>query len=126
MDRRHGFESAWLDRAAIVLSGLCLVHCAGSAALIGLLATTGGALFGHGVHEVGLALALALGAVALGTGLCRHGALLPLLIGAVGLALMALALTVPHGPLELLLNMLGVAILALGHYLNRRASFTTA
>ena len=122
MDRKRNTSTDWLDKAAITLSGLCLVHCASSAILIALLATTGGAVFGHGVHEVGLALALAIGAVALGTGICRHGAMLPLLIGGVGLVLMAVALTVPHGPIELLLNILGVSVLALGHHLNRRAS----
>lgn len=120
MDRKGGIGWDWLDRAAIALSGLCLVHCAGSAVLIALMATTGGAMFGHGVHEVGLALALALGIVALGTGLCRHGALAPLLIGSAGLILMAISLTVPHGPLELLLNVIGVSVLATAHLLNRR------
>lgn len=117
-DPRNG---AWLDRVAIALSGLCLVHCAGSALFVALLATSGGAMFGHGVHEVGLALALALGVVALGTGLCRHGAVLPAAIGAVGLGLMALALAVPHGAAEMAVTMAGVTILAFAHLLNRRA-----
>ena len=111
----------WLDRVAITLSGLCLIHCAGSALLVAFLATGGGALFGHGVHEVGLALALAIGVVALGTGFCRHGAAAPAIIGAVGLLLMAAARTVPHGPGEMVLTMAGVSILAFGHMLNRRA-----
>lgn len=112
----------WLDRMAIALSGLCLVHCVGSALLVAVLATTGGAFFGHGVHEVGLALALAIGVVALGTGLCRHGAVLPLMVGALGLSLMAFALMLPHGRPEMISTMIGVSILAFGHYLNRRAA----
>lgn len=118
----HSGKGFWLDRAAILLSGLCLVHCAGSAALVALIASTGGAMFGHGVHEVGLALALAIGAVALGTGLCRHGALLPALVGAVGLVLMGVALMLPHGTPEMIATMIGVSVLAFGHHLNRKAS----
>lgn len=114
--------AAWLDRAAIALSGLCLVHCLGSAILVAAIASGGGALLGHGVHEVGLALALALGAAALGTGLGRHGDVAPVLVGGAGLLSMALALVLPHGLGEMLCTMAGVSILAFGHHLNRRAA----
>jgi len=69
-----------------------------------------------------LGLALAIGVVALGTGLCRHGALLPALVGAVGLSLMGVALMLPHGTPEMIATMIGVSILAFGHHLNRKAS----
>ncbi len=48
-------------------------------------------------------------------------ALLVGLIGGAGLAIMAMALTLPHGVPEALATLSGVGLLALGHHLNRRA-----
>jgi len=50
------------------LSGLCLVHCVATAILLGVLASAGGLLGQPIVHEVGLSLAMIIGAVALGRG----------------------------------------------------------
>ena len=55
-----------LDRLAIGLSGLCLVHCLGTAVVLALLASAGGILGAPIIHEVGLSLAMLLGAIALG------------------------------------------------------------
>ncbi len=121
-DRDDDRAVLWLDRAAITLSGLCLIHCLGTALFVAVLTTTGGVFFGHGVHEVGLAVAVAIGVVALGGGIGRHGAVGPMLVGGVGLALMAVALALPHGLPEVAFTMSGVSILAVGHLLNRRAS----
>jgi len=43
-------------------------------------------------------------------------------VGGLGLGAMAGALAVPHGGAETVYTMVGVAILALGHDLNRRAA----
>ena len=45
---------ALLDRMAIGLSGLCLVHCLATSVLIALLASAGGLLVAPIIHEVGL------------------------------------------------------------------------
>lgn len=112
-----------LDRFAIALSGLCLVHCLASAVLFALIASAGGLLLHPLFHEVGLALAIGFGAVALGRGIVEHGYMMPSSIGALGLGVMAGALSLPHGDgLEMLWTLVGVGILALGHDLNRRAS----
>ncbi len=107
-----------LDRMAMGLSGLCLVHCAATAVLLGLLASAGGLLGKPIIHEVGLVLAMTIGAVALGRGFREHGFILPALVGASGLLAMGYALTLPEGGFEPLFTITGVMILALGHRLN--------
>jgi hypothetical protein len=110
-----------LDRIAIALSGLCVVHCVGTAMMLALLASAGGMLGAPLIHEVGLALAMLLGLVALVRGAVEHGFLLPIAVGALGLGAMAGALTLPHDGSETLVTLVGVGILALGHQLNRIA-----
>ena len=111
-----------LDRLAIGLSGLCLVHCVGTAILLGLLASAGGFLGRPIIHEVGLSLAMILGTIALGRGVLQHGFLMPSAIGALGLGVMAGALSLPEGGHEAAFTMVGVLILALGHRLNVMAA----
>ena len=111
-------KSGWLDRLAMGLSGLCLVHCLATAVLMGFLATVGGILGQPIIHEVGLAIATVLGAVALGRGWIEHRFILPFLVGTAGLGLMALAIALPEGGNEAITTIAGVSILALGHRLN--------
>lgn len=111
-----------LDRIAMGLSGLCLVHCVATAILLGLLASAGGFLGSPIIHEVGLTLAMIIGAIALGKGILQHGFLLPSAIGALGLGVMAGALSLPHGGNEPIYTVIGVMILGLGHRLNVMAS----
>lgn len=111
-----------LDRLAIGLSGLCLAHCILSAVIVTALATAGGFLLHPAIHEVGLIMAMALGALALGRGVLQHGYALPVWVGSLGLGVMAGAMTLPHeGGYETIYSILGVMIVALGHDLNRRA-----
>ncbi|WP_458388913.1 MerC domain-containing protein [Sphingomonas sp. F9_3S_D5_B_2] len=100
------------------LSGLCLVHCVGTAVLVGVLASASGFLGRPIIHEVGLALAMILGTIALGRGLLDHGFLLPSSVGSLGLGVMAGALSLPEGGHEAIYTVVGVMILALGHRLN--------
>ena len=110
-----------IDRLAIGLSGLCLVHCVASAVLLTLLASAGGMLLHPIFHEAGLTLAILLGMIGLGRGIGQHGFMLPASIGGLGLGVMAGALTLGHDGGEFLYSVVGVLILALGHDLNRRA-----
>jgi hypothetical protein len=110
-----------IDRAAIGLSGLCLVHCVASAVLVMMLASAGGLLLDPRIHEVGLVLAIVLGMIGLGRGAMIHGFMLPVAIGGLGLGTMAGSLTLGHGAEEVVYSVVGVLILALGHDLNRRA-----
>ena len=111
-----------LDRFAIGLSGLCLVHCLATAVMLGLLSAAGGFLGAPIIHEVGLTLAMGLGAIALGRGIFEHGFMMPSAVGGLGLGVMAGALTLPHDGSEAAYTIAGVLILALGHRLNVMAS----
>lgn len=118
---RSSLLNGRLDRLAITLSGMCVAHCFGTAVLLGVLASAGGILESPIFHEAGLALAILLGAVALGHGALVHGFMMPAAIGSLGLGIMAGALTLDHGWQESAYTLMGVAILALGHDLNHRA-----
>lgn len=111
-----------LDRIAIAISGVCLVHCLATAVLLAALATAGGMLGAPIIHEVGLTLAMLLGTIALGRGVVEHGFLMPIAVGALGLGVMFGALQLPHDGSEALYTMLGVGVLALGHRLNGMAA----
>ncbi|MEY2942592.1 MAG: hypothetical protein RLY97_606 [Pseudomonadota bacterium] len=111
-----------LDRMGVVLSGLCAVHCLAGLCLVMLLGLGGGVLLNPAIHEIGLALALVIGAVTLGFGALRHRRFGILLVGVLGLSLMGAALIVVHGPLEAVLTIIGVALLASAHLRNLRHS----
>jgi len=104
------------------ISGLCLVHCLATAVLLGLISAAGSSLGAPWIHEVGLSLAMILGALALGRGIVEHGFMMPSAVGGLGLGVMAGALTLPHDGTEALSTVVGVMILALGHRLNVMAS----
>ncbi len=118
---RSSLLNGRLDHAAIALSGLCVAHCIGTAVLLGLLASAGGIFENPLFHEVGLVIAIMLGAIALGHGAVKHGFMMPAAIGALGLGIMAGAMTLDHGWQESAYTLLGVVTLALGHDLNHRA-----
>jgi hypothetical protein len=115
-------QTSRLDRIAVGLSGLCVIHCLATAVLLGLVASAGGFLGSPVIHEVGLTLAMILGSIALGKGILEHGFMLPSAIGALGLGIMAGALGLPHGGNEPIYTVLGVMVLALGHRLNAMAA----
>lgn len=112
-----------LDRTGIYLSGLCALHCVLGIVLVSALGLGGEALFNPEFHKIGLALAIAVGLLSLGLGAVRHGRLVPLLIGGLGLALMAAGLQANHGLAEALWTIGGVVLVAAAHLINlRRAS----
>lgn len=111
-----------LDRIAVGLSGLCLVHCVATAVLLGLVASAGGFLGSPLIHEVGLSLAMVFGSIALVRGVFEHGFMMPSAIGGLGLGVMAGALTLPHDGTEAAFTVVGVLIVALGHRLNAMAA----
>jgi hypothetical protein len=116
-----GFDASF-DRIAIGLSGLCLVHCVATTVLLTVLSSAG-AFLHPAIHEIGLALAIVFGIIALGKGVLSHGYMAPALVGAFGIGIMAGALTLPHGGFEIIWTLIGVSLVALGHDLNRRATY---
>ena len=114
--------STLLDKSAMTLSGLCLVHCLVASLLLTVFAASSG-FMGHNVHLVGLMLAMPLAAVALWRGLKLHGRLSIAALGATGIVLMATSLLISHGGAgEIALSVAGVTMLALAHLWNLRAS----
>lgn len=96
--------------------------------LLALVSAAGGMLVNPLIHEVGLSLAILLGAVALGRGFLQHGYMAPAVVGSFGLGMMAGALGLPHESAggflggEAFWTVIGVGVLAFGHDLNYRAS----
>ncbi len=118
-----GFISAIrgrFDRAGILLSGLCLVHCLASIMIVSALGIGGQFLLSPVIHEVGLALAMIIAAVAIGYGALRHRRAAPFVTAMTGLTFMGGALAVPHGYEEAVLTIIGVGLVSLGHILNLR------
>lgn len=109
-----------MDRLGVAVSALCLVHCISGLVLVTLLGIGGTVLLNPAIHEIGLAVAVIVGAIGLGLGTLRHRRIGLLALGAAGLLLMASALAVPHGPAEATLTMLGVSLVAAAHILNMR------
>lgn len=129
-----------LDKAGIWLSSLCAVHCVLSVVIVtalglGSLIPEGHAHDHHSTlhqsasfllepmwHELGLALAITIAALTLGANAVRHGRTKNLLLGTVGIILMASALMVPHGLGEAFLTIAGVFLVACAHIGNLRHS----
>ena len=118
-------DGLW-DRLAVLVSGLCLVHCVSTIAIVAILSSAGGMLLDPLVHEIGLGIAIALGLFTLGRGVLDHGYMMPAAIGGLGLGMMIGAITLGHenghNGAEVLDTMLGVGVLALAHDLNYRAT----
>nr|WP_310524161.1 MerC domain-containing protein [Polymorphobacter sp.] len=114
--------SSFLDKSAMTLSGLCLVHCLAGTLLLTVFAASGDWL-GHNVHFIGLLIAMPLAIIALWRGIAIHGRIGVGLLGALGIILMAASLFIAHGDAgELLLSVLGVSLLGLAHLWNLRAA----
>lgn len=115
-------RTTWIDRSALGLSGLCLVHCLAGSLLFALM-SIGGGLWSHNVHMVGLAMALPLAAVGLWRGVQLHGRWLVAAVGGLGIGLMAGALFAAHGAAaEVFYTVLGALMLGGAHLLNLRWS----
>lgn len=112
-----------LDRVGVILSGLCALHCLAGLLLVAGLGLGGGVLLNPEIHRVGLALAIAVGALTLVLGVVRHGDAVPLQVGGCGVGLMAIALFVGHGSAEAVLTIMGVSLLAWAHLRNLRHGF---
>ncbi|RYY23070.1 MAG: MerC domain-containing protein [Sphingomonadales bacterium] len=122
LSRFWGTIDTRFDRIAIGLSGLCLVHCVTTTVLLTVISSAGG-LLSPVIHEVGLTLAIGFAIFGLGRGIFMHGYMMPAVVGAFGIGIMTGALSLPHGDFEIFWTLVGVSIVALGHDLNRRATY---
>jgi hypothetical protein len=109
-----------LDRAGMLLSSLCAVHCVLGLVIVAGLGLGGGALLHPDIHRYGLLLATVIAGVAIGTGAIQHRRAAPFVVAMTGLTFMGGGLAVDHGIEEAVLTVIGVTLVAAGHVLNLR------
>ena len=109
-----------LDRAGVVLSSLCAVHCVLGIVIVAGLGLGGGLLLDPMIHRIGLLLATLIAGVAIGLGALQHRRVVPFVVAMMGLSFMGGGLAVEHGVEEAVLTVIGVSLVALGHLLNVR------
>ncbi len=114
---RHRF-----DRLGLLFAGLCAVHCVATIVVVSVVGVGGHFLLAPEIHEVGLMLTVIFSAFAIGWGVLVHRKLAPTVLAVAGLASMAGALLVGHGTPEVILTIIGVALVAAGHWINLRAA----
>ena len=113
-----------LDKAAIWLSGLCLVHCLAIPFAIVLGPALGNWLADTEteVHWMLLAAAAPLSLWALGRGYLRHRSIATISLGVAGLAMMLIGVTHLLGAdMEIVLTAIGVSLVLVAHVRNLRA-----
>ena len=110
-----------LDRFAVLLSGLCLLHCLAIpfALLLGPLLGQWLISSESQTHWLLLALAIPVSALALGRGYMRHRSQLTLALGVVGLMLMFLGVShLIDEDWEVILTVIGVSGVLWAHIRN--------
>lgn len=117
----HGIRGR-LDRAGVMLSCLCAVHCVLGLVIVAGLGLGGGLLLDPIIHRVGLVMATIIAGVAIGVGALRHRRAAPFVVAMTGLTFMGGGLAVEHGVDEAVLTVIGVSLVALGHMLNVRGT----
>ena len=121
MNRTPDNPTDWLDRAAIGLSGLCLLHCLALPIVVGALPALLPFVEGH-LHAQMLVVVVPLSVVAVAIGYSRHQSARVVLAVAVGLALLLFGATVAHNSLGVVADRLftvsGAIVLAAGHFYN--------
>lgn len=109
-----------LDRAGMVLSCLCAVHCVLGIVIVAGLGLGGGLLLDPAIHRIGLLVATLVAGVAIGIGALKHRRAAPFVVAMTGLTFMGGGLAVEHGIKEAVLTIIGVTLVAAGHLLNLR------
>lgn len=109
-----------LDRLAVLLSGLCLLHCLALPLLLAGLPVLGG-LGGEHFHVQMLAVVLPVSVVAFALG---HRSLRIIGLGAIGLSLLVVGGTIVHAGFgafaDTVFTVAGALILACAHFFNGR------
>lgn len=112
----------WFDSLAIGASTLCLIHCLALPILIVAVPTLATFLaLPEAFHLWAFALAVPTSLLAMAAGRRRHGQRRPVLLAAVGLALLGAGALLVEGAAETVLTVAGGLTLAVAHALNWRA-----
>ena len=77
-----------LDRAGMILSSLCAVHCVLGIVIVAGLGLGGGILLDPAIHRIGLLLATIIAGVAIGIGAIQHRRAAPFVVAMTGLTFM--------------------------------------
>jgi hypothetical protein len=119
-----------LDRAAMWISMICLVHCMALPLALALLPTLGATILpkyldNNLFHVIFAFVLLGVGGIAFVQGFRRHGLWVPLFAGAFGTALLFEGAFNPNGLLpdlgEHLITVAGTIVLVFAHLKNRAA-----
>jgi hypothetical protein len=118
----------WLDRAAMLGSAACMVHCLAVPLLLAALpALSAIVVMPESFHRWVLLFAVPAAVIALLGGHARHAAMWPVSLGAAGLSLMTLgAFAVPEGGVETGMTVAGGILVATAHIANLRLRHTCA
>lgn len=124
MDNSDSRTTDVLDRTAIVLSGLCVVHCVAFPLLLAATPFLGQFTTDH-FHAQMLIVVLPLSTVALAFGFRRHRNSRIIVTVVVGMLLLLLGGTVMHDQFGIVADRVftisGAIVLGIGHWLNSRA-----
>jgi len=125
MDQNSTKSTDWLDGTAVVLSGLCLVHCLALPLIVVGLPFLSGFSEGH-LHAQMLVVVLPLSIIALGIGFRRHHDSRVIVAGAIGMLLLTIGGTIAHSQYGIVadrsLTVLGALTLAAAHFYNSALS----
>lgn len=84
-------REANIDRIGAIASGICAVHCVLTGVAIGLMSFSGLQILGSSITDgVFLVTALAIAAVALVHGICKHHSFKPAIVFGIGIASMTI------------------------------------
>ena len=123
MDNSSANQSGVLDKAAVALSGLCLLHCLLLPFIIAVLPLLGQFNEAH-FHAQMLLVVLPVSLFAFVQGFRRHGNHAIIAWGTTGIAILVFGATVAHasyGALaDTLMTIAGCIVLATSHYMNNR------
>ena len=112
-----------LDRVAVMLSGLCLLHCLALPFLLVALPAISAFSEGH-LHAQMLIIAIPVSVVALAFGFRRHGSGYIVGFGILGMLLLVTGGTLAHSYYGLIadraFSISGALVLAVTHYYNSR------
>jgi hypothetical protein len=121
MDQNSTKSTDWLDGTAVVLSGLCLVHCLALPLIVVGLPFLSAIAEGH-LHAQMLVVVLPLSILALGAGFRRHHDSRVMAAGAIGMLLLTIGGTIAHNQYGIVadrsLTVLGALTLAIAHFYN--------
>ena len=125
MDRSTSDSASLLDRAAIALSGLCVLHCLAMPFVLLALPFLGQLTEGH-FHLQMLIVVVPVSSVALGLGYRRHRRLSVMVAGGIGLLLLFIGGTWMHNEIGIIADraatIAGSLLLASAHFYNSRFS----